>query len=137
MFIKNKCSIYKYRPATCRSFDCRVIAASGIAVKDTNLIAQHAQRWKFSYGNEGDRDLLSAVQAAASFLIKYPECIRDNLISMDAIQLAVFAIKVYDVFLNNNVTNTNLAQATLDSDIAKKVLKSYKMFEKRRHAAIH
>ena len=136
MFIKNKCSIYKYRPATCRSFDCRVIAASGIAVKDTNLIAQHAQRWKFSYGNEGDRDLLSAVQATASFLIKYPECIRDNLVSKDAIQLAVLAIKVYDVFLNNNVTNTNLAQATLDSDIAKKVLKSYKMFEKRRHAAI-
>jgi hypothetical protein len=136
MFIRNKCSIYKYRPATCRSFDCRVIAASGIAVKDNNLIAQHARCWKFSCITKGDRNLLSAVQAAASFLIKYPECIRDNFVPIDAIQLAVLAIKVYEVFLNSNVTTANPAQATLDSDIAKKVLKSYKIFEKRRHATI-
>ncbi len=60
---------------------------------------------------------------------------RDNLASRDEIQLAVAAIKVCDVFFNNNVTTVNLVRATHDSEIAKKVFKSYKMFEKRKRAA--
>jgi uncharacterized protein len=135
MFVGNKCSIYRFRPATCRSFDCRILAASGITTEDNNLITQHARRWKFSCPIESDRNLLSAVLAAAIFLKKYPECIRGNLASRDKIQLAVIAIKVYDVFLNNNVTTVNFAQTTHDSEIAKKVLKSYKMFEKRKRVA--
>ena len=135
MFVGDKCSIYRFRPVTCRSFDCRVLAASGITAKDNNLIAQHARRWKFSCPTKRDRNLLSAVQAAAMFLQRYPECLRDNLALRDEIQLAVAAIKVCDVFFNNNVTTVNLVRATHDSEIAKKVLKSYKMFEKRKRAA--
>ena len=135
MFIGNKCSIYRFRPATCRSFDCRILASSGIIPKNHNLIAQHVRRWKFSYPNERDRDLLSAVQTAAIFLKNHPECIRGKLTSRDEIQLAVNAIKVYDVFFNNNITTANVAQATYDSKIVRKVMRSYKMFEMRKCAA--
>lgn len=135
MLVTNKCSIYRDRPTTCRSFDCRILAASGIAGNDNNLFAQHARRWKFSYPTEGDRNLLSAVQGAATFLTKHPECIRNNLAPRDEIRLALLAIKVYDVFLNNNNSTANQVRTTRDSEIARKVLKSHKMLEKRKRAA--
>jgi uncharacterized protein len=128
--LHKKCSIYRSRPDTCRSFDCRILAATGLAVKGNNLIAQQAQRWEFSCPTNNGRNLFSAVQAAAAFLAKHPECIRDNLAPKDEIQLAVLAIKVYDVFLNNNSADIP-SRTTGDSKISMQVLKSYKKFEKR------
>ena len=34
MLVDNKCSIYDHRPRVCRSFDCRIFAASGIEVDE-------------------------------------------------------------------------------------------------------
>jgi hypothetical protein len=129
LLIDNKCSIYKFRPSTCRSFDCRILAATGLAVKGNDLIARQAQRWNFSFPTKRDRNLFSAVQATTSFLAKHPDCIRDNLAPRDEIRLAVLAIKVYDTFLNNNDS-----RITRDSDVAKNVLESYNKFEKRNRA---
>jgi hypothetical protein len=135
MLVGNKCSIYKDRPGTCRSFDCRIIAASGIMGNDNNLIAQQARRWKFDLPSKSDRNLLLAVQTAAAFLTKHPECIRDNLSPMDEIQVAALAIKVYDVFINKKISTVRPAGTICDTDIVKEVLKSYKKVEKRKRAA--
>ena len=126
----NKCSIYKFRPSTCRGFDCRILAATGIAIKGTDPIALQAQRWEFSFPTKSDRNRFSAVHAATSYLAKHPDCIQDNLVSKDDIRLAVLAIKVYDAFLNYDDSQT-----IRDSDIAKNVLESYNKFEKRKRAA--
>jgi uncharacterized protein len=131
MLIGNKCSIYKFSPSTCRCFDCRILSAAGFASKANDRIAQQAQRWKFSYPTKRDRNLLSAVREAASFLARHPECLRNNFAPRDEIQLAVLAIKVYDVFLTNNVSSLNHLRVDQESDIVKKILKSYKKFEKR------
>ena len=32
MLVDNQCSIYEHRPQTCRDYDCRVFAATGISV---------------------------------------------------------------------------------------------------------
>jgi hypothetical protein len=85
MLVSNKCAINKFRPSTCRSFDCRILAATGLAVKGNDLIARQAQRWDFSFPTKRDRILLSAVHAATSFLEKYPDCIQDNLAPRDEI----------------------------------------------------
>jgi hypothetical protein len=50
---------------------------------------------------------------------------------MDAIQISVAAIKVYDVFLKANNPSGDAKTARRDSDIIKEVLKSYKKFEEQ------
>ena len=46
MLIDGGCSIYKDRPRTCRTYDCRVFAAAGIAA-DRDPITRQARRWRF------------------------------------------------------------------------------------------
>ena len=49
MFVAGRCSIYEHRPRTCRTYDCRVFAATGVdAAKPA--IAERAAQWRF----EGD-----------------------------------------------------------------------------------
>ena len=54
---------------------------------------------------------------------------------MDAIQISVAAIKVYDVFLKANNPLGDARTTTHNSEIAKEVMNSYKKFEKQMHAA--
>ena len=70
MLIDNRCSIYEHRPVTCRTYDCRVFPASEVVLDDDTkvLIARQAQRWRFSFPTEADRDQHDAVRAAATFL---------------------------------------------------------------------
>jgi hypothetical protein len=137
MLIGNTCSIYRNRPTTCRIFDCRVLAASGLTGEDdeNNPIFQQARRWQFNYPTKRDRNLFSAIQAAAAFLRRHPECIQKNLVPMDAIQISIAAIKVYDVFLKTNDPFVYAGKLNRDSEIAKEVFMSYKKFKKRMRAA--
>ncbi|MGE0878766.1 MAG: YkgJ family cysteine cluster protein [Acidimicrobiia bacterium] len=40
------CTIYEHRPMTCRTYDCRVFAATGVT-PDQPLIAAQVARWEF------------------------------------------------------------------------------------------
>jgi uncharacterized protein len=67
MLIDNECSIYAHRPRTCRTYDCRVFAASGIEPDpDQPLVAERARRWRFDFPTAVDRDLHDAVRMAAT-----------------------------------------------------------------------
>jgi uncharacterized protein len=132
MFKRDECTIYRNRPATCRSFDCRIVAASGVKVAEKNyhLIAKQARRWEFIYSNDYDHMLHSAVQSAAAFLAKQRDSFPTKWIPRNSIQLAFLSIIVYGVFLEKNI------QANRDSIIVKKVLKAYGKFEKRKRSKI-
>src|ERR1039458_8074282 len=58
MFVDNQCSIYEDRPQTCRDYDCRIFAATGIAVDQTVQpeIAKRVESWEFNYEGEGSRE---------------------------------------------------------------------------------
>ena len=131
MLSGSRCSIYKDRPATCRIFDCRVLAASGLAKygSESNAIFQQAGRWQFLCPSKRDQQLLSAVQAAAIFLKRHPDCIPSGLIHCDDIQYAINAIKVYDVFFKLNRSNT--ARKLSRFDLTEEISKSYRNFEQR------
>lgn len=45
------CRIYDHRPRTCRSYDCRVFAATGIE-PDQPLVAAWVGTWRFTGGEE-------------------------------------------------------------------------------------
>lgn len=69
MFVDNRCSIYDHRPRTCRTYDCRIFPATGVAVEeDKPLIARQARRWRFRFPTDADRIEHQAVQAAATAL---------------------------------------------------------------------
>ena len=68
-----RCSIYEDRPRTCRTYDCRVFAAAGIAA-DRDPITRQARRWEFGHPTRQDRDEHAAVRAAARFLRERAEC---------------------------------------------------------------
>ncbi|PKM77962.1 MAG: hypothetical protein CVU90_04410 [Firmicutes bacterium HGW-Firmicutes-15] len=134
MLIDNKCSIYEHRSLTCRSYDCRIFTAAGIEAGDTDkaLINQRIRHWKFSYPTKRDSDQHSAVQAAAMFLRERAECFPAELVPKNSSQLAILAIKVYDVFLKYNDESGKNGRLFPDSRVAKAIMKANEKFEARR-----
>jgi Fe-S-cluster containining protein len=68
MLDDGRCSIYEHRPRTCRTYDCRIFAATGLEVdaeSPTKVeIAARARRWRFSFPTDDDRRLQDAVRVA-------------------------------------------------------------------------
>ena len=61
MLVDGQCSIYDHRPKTCRTYDCRVFAATGIE-PDKPLIAERVRRWRFAFPTAKDRADFEAVR---------------------------------------------------------------------------
>jgi hypothetical protein len=95
------CSIYEHRPATCRIFDCRVYAAAGVhAGDDRRRIGERAARWRFTYSGPAARRQHDAVRAAARFIRENPGSFPGGRVPTDPGQVAVLAVKSYEVFLD-------------------------------------
>jgi uncharacterized protein len=102
MLIDNRCSIYEHRPRTCRAYDCRAFAATGIEIEDDDkaLIAQRVRRWRFSHPTPTDREQHDAVRSAAAFLAEPDAELPEREIPANATQRAVLAIEIHDAFLS-------------------------------------
>ena len=64
MFKDGGCSIYEHRPRTCRTYDCRVFAATGVQITDKPAIAAQVARWRFAFPSAADRERYEAVRQA-------------------------------------------------------------------------
>lgn len=61
------CTIYEHRPRTCRTYDCRVFAATSIAPDvDQPLVAERVVRWRFDITSADDERALRTVRAATA-----------------------------------------------------------------------
>ena len=100
MLDKDQCSIYLARPRTCRVFDCRVFAATGVFPTEPEKaeVTARAQRWAFSYDSEDSEQLAIAVRAAGTFLRDHSSALQD-LLPRNATQLAVLAVRIHDLFI--------------------------------------
>ena len=98
MLVDGRCSIYEYRPRTCRTYDCRVFPAAGIEA-DQELVAERARRWRFDHPGGHDRDEHRAVRAAAAFLARHGGALPDEVIPRTATELAVLAVEIHELFL--------------------------------------
>lgn len=67
MLGEHGCTIYQHRPRTCRTYDCRVFAATGVEPtgRGQAAIAQRARRWRFAVRDERDESSLAAMRAEA------------------------------------------------------------------------
>lgn len=68
MLRDGRCSIYEHRPRTCRTYDCRIFAATGLDVDAEDdrkaPVARQARRWRFAFPTDEDRRRQAAVRAA-------------------------------------------------------------------------
>ena len=129
MFAGGGCSIYENRPRTCRVYDCRIFTAAGLAESgNRDLITQQTRRWKFAYADEHDIRDASAVKAAASFIIGNAHEFPAGFVPGNAVQQAVLAVIVYEVFTN---MPEDLSASLLDekkSEIIERVMTAYTGF---------
>jgi Fe-S-cluster containining protein len=85
MLVGGRCSIYEDRPRTCRTYDCRVFAATGIE-PDDGLIAEQAARWRFTYASDAERGRHEALRTTAV-------AIRERADGVNATERAVRALE--------------------------------------------
>jgi Fe-S-cluster containining protein len=92
MLVDGRCSIYEHRPRTCRVYDCRIFAATGLDVgaddETKDPIAERVRQWRFSLPTDEDRRRRTAVRTAV-------RTVRATSVT----QLAVAAVERYDEFL--------------------------------------
>jgi Fe-S-cluster containining protein len=134
MLIDDQCSIYEHRPLTCRSYDCRIFPAAGMVAGDEGKasITQRIRRWKFSCPTPRDRNQHAAVQAAAKFLRERADGFPAGVIPSNNTQMAILAIKVYDVFLKPNNESGKTGRVSPDREVAEAVREANEKFEARR-----
>ena len=93
MLVDGRCSIYEHRPRTCRTYDCRIFAATGLDIDaddpSKDPIAQRVQRWRFSFPGDEDRRRQDAVRTAV-------RTVRATSVTL----LAVAAVERYEEFLS-------------------------------------
>ena len=89
MLVDGSCSIYEHRPRACRTYDCRVFAATGVEVDAAQpAIGRRVRRWRFDYPTSADRVQHDAARAAGAFVVGHPD-----LAPVNATQRAVLALQ--------------------------------------------
>jgi Fe-S-cluster containining protein len=93
MLVDGRCSVYEHRPRTCRTYDCRIFAATGLEVDaddpTKDPIARRVTRWHFTFPTDDDRRRQAAVHTAV-------RTVRATSVT----RLAVASIERYEEFLS-------------------------------------
>ena len=97
MLVNDKCSIYEHRPRTCRTYDCRIFAATGIPVEQAE-IAQRAAAWVFDYEDDHSREEQALLKKAAAFLRENHHLFPKGRLPAHSAQLAALAVSIYPLF---------------------------------------
>jgi uncharacterized protein len=106
MLKQSSCSIYAYRPQTCRDYDCRVFAAAGISASQSNdgdakaEVDQQVLRWRFSYKNNSDRRKHEAIKNAAAYIRKNQQKL-GALAPATPTALALASLHIHELFLTD------------------------------------
>ena len=99
MLVDGRCSIYEHRPRTCRTYDCRVFAATGVEVDSAQVqIGARVRRWQFRFPGPDDLARHDAVRAATRFLREHRADLGDE-VPRNPTQLAVVATRLHELFL--------------------------------------
>ncbi len=116
MFANGGCAIYQHRPETCRTYDCRVFTAAGMnAGPDRPVINDRIAAWRFEYPGDRDREEHRAVTAAANFIRQHPIRFPGGHIPSRPSEIAVLAVKSYQVFLEVPSSDAEIAAAIVDA----------------------
>jgi uncharacterized protein len=99
MLCASKCTIYSDRPQTCRDYDCRIYAASGLLPDgDRPVIRQRVQAWQFQLESAGEQDAAASVRRAAKFIVSHAQQFPGAMRAGSATAVAVLAVKCHALF---------------------------------------
>lgn len=71
MLVERGCGIWEHRPRVCRTYDCRVFAATGL-MPDQPVIVERARRWRFAGDDDPQGGATErSVRAAAGYLAEH------------------------------------------------------------------
>ncbi|HED11391.1 MAG TPA: YkgJ family cysteine cluster protein [Caldithrix abyssi] len=99
MFIDNACSIYPFRPLTCRIYDCRLFPATAVWEIENPKIKAQARRWRFELTTDEERKQWEALQKAAAFLNEQSACFPEAYLPARASRRAILALRIHEIFL--------------------------------------
>lgn len=102
MLADGACTVYGARPATCRSYDCRVFAATGIAEPGPAkaAVTARARRWKFWYADPRSESSHNALIEGARFLATSTDAFGD-LLPSNVTQLAMLAVRLHETLVEH------------------------------------
>jgi Fe-S-cluster containining protein len=109
MLVDNQCSIYAHRPQTCRDYDCRIFATTGIAAGGTDKqdVNARTMRWQFDYANQDDELDQQAVTAAVAFLQDHADLFADGVLPSNPTQIALLALNIAQLFRVSKTAEAN------------------------------
>jgi Fe-S-cluster containining protein len=104
MLVDDRCSIYEHRPRTCRQYDCRVFAATGIDAADDGKdeVAARAARWRFAHPTPRDEREHDASRAAVVFIRSHRDVVPAGAEPRTAADLAVLGLRAATAFLDDD-----------------------------------
>ena len=102
MLVEGRCSIYEHRPRACRTYDCRVFAATDVVDDDPTKagIARRVRRWRFDEPTADDVARHDAARAAAAYLGEHGAVLPPGTAPVTATQRAVLAVALHETFLD-------------------------------------
>ena len=99
MFKEGRCSIYPHRPATCRQYDCRVLAAAGAEAKEeSSEIAERVMAWEFSYSQPESERKSRQIKRAMWFLRQYSALFPPGYVPQSESQKSALAVSIHGEF---------------------------------------
>ncbi len=100
---ERRCDIYAERPQTCRAYDCRIYAATGL-LPDGNreVIERRVREWRFGFDSDGERGDAAALRRAAQFIRANAALFPPAMRAASATAAAVLAVKTYPLFLEES-----------------------------------
>jgi uncharacterized protein len=125
MFVDGGCSIYAHRPRTCRTYDCRALAATGLELDDEakSAILERTRQWRFAFTDRRDHQLHAAVEAAATFLHEHADELPAGAVPSQPTQLAFLALTIHHLFLGPDDTTGVPAALTPPVDVVAAALR--------------
>jgi uncharacterized protein len=98
VLVDDRCSIYEDRLLVCRTYDCRIYAATDVP-PDRADIAVQVRRWRFAYPGAEDRERHEAVLAAARFIRGQSACLPSEAARQQPVRVATLAVVAHEKFL--------------------------------------
>jgi len=99
MLEAGRCTIYADRPQTCRDYDCRIYAATGLLPDGQRpVILERVQEWRFEYPTELENEQREALCRAAQFIRQHAPLFPPFAKAHSAAAAAVLAVKVWPLF---------------------------------------
>jgi len=103
MLVGGACTIYDDRPQTCRDYDCRIFAATGIELADPakSLVTEQIRRWAFDTSTDIALVKSEAVLMCSDFLRMQTHNLPPGSVPNNPTHLALLAIALHEVFIDH------------------------------------